>query len=166
MSAGSGISSNLQLVRFLQIGVVLEEVVEVRAIQHYQSLSPAEQAELDPAIQELLTEARQESAEHRKRLEKFIERLDAETVPTDHVEQLVYDRYGQTKPEDFDDILYDQLHAEESAFKFYDDLITAIQQSGVTFEIDQEELLTTLADIRQEEAEGVEEVIALMEALS
>lgn len=162
MSVGNRVSSNQQLVRLLQLGSVLEEVVETRASQHYRSLSPAEQAELDPAIEELLSEAREESAEHRKQLEGLIEQLGAETVPADHVEQLVQERYSQSKPEDFDDILYDQLHAEESAYKFYDDLITAIQNSDVEFEIDRDELLTTLKDIRQEEAEGVEEVTALM----
>lgn len=163
MSVGTRVSSNQQLVRLLQLGVVLEEVVEARAGHHYQSLSPAERAELDPAIHELLTEAREESAEHRNRLQGLIEQLDAETVPADHVEQRVHDRYSRTKPDDFDDILYDQLHAEESAYKFYDDLIGAIQESDVAFDIDRDALLTALDDIRQEEAEGVEEITALME---
>jgi len=138
-------------------------VVEARASQHYQSLIPAEQEALDPAIRALLAEAREESAEHRERLEALVDQLDAETVPYDRVEKLVEERYGQTEPEDFDDILYDQLHAEESAYKFYDDLIAAMENSTVTFDIDRDALLETLTEIRKEEADGVEEVTALME---
>jgi len=157
------ITSDDQLVRLLQIGVVLEEVVEVRAARHYRTLSPEEQAELDDDIVELLEEAQSESAEHRACLEGLIEQLDAESVALDEIERLVSAQYGQTKPDDFDGILYDQLHGEESAYKFYDDLIAAIEGSDATFSVDRETLLATLADIREEEAEGVEEVTSIME---
>lgn len=96
------------------------------------------------------------------RLEQLIDQLDAETIPFDRVQQLVEQRYRQTEPDDFDDILYDQLHGEESAYKFYDDLITAIENSGTEFNIDRTQLIDTLAEIREEEAEGVEEVTTLM----
>lgn len=163
MSVEQRISSDHQLARLLQIGVVLEEVVEVRASRHYESLSTNEQDALDDAIVEMLEEARDESADHRSRLETLINRLDAESVPLAEIELLVERQYGQTKPEDFDDILYDQLHGEESAYKFYDDLITAIEESTASFAVDRSELLDTLTEIREEEADGVEEVTTLME---
>ncbi|WP_129116631.1 ferritin-like domain-containing protein [Halegenticoccus tardaugens] len=163
MDVGNHVSSNHQLVRLLQLGIVLEEVVEARATQHHQSLSPTEQADLDPTIENLLAETREESAHHRNQLEDLLEQMDAETMPAAHIEQLVQNRYDKTKPEDFDDILYDQLHAEESAYKFYDDLIAAINESDVTFEIDRTKLLAALEDIREEEKEGVKEVTELME---
>ena len=163
MSVGERITSNRKLARLLQIGVVLEEVVEVRAAKHFESLSPDEQAAMDPAIQELLAEAREESAEHRERLESLVDRLDAETIPIEEIQTLVEAQYAQTQPEDFDDILYDQLHGEESAYKFYDDLITAIEESETDFSVDREQVVSTLAAIRTEEEEGVREVTELME---
>ena len=64
---------------------------------------------------------------------------------------------------DFDGVLYDQLCNEETAYKFYDDLIAAIEGSDVRFTIGRERLLSVLRAIREEEAEGVEEVTELME---
>lgn len=163
MSLRERVSSDRQLARLLQIGVVLEEVVEARAARHYESLSADERGDLDAEIGELLEEAEAESADHRVRLEALIDDLDAESVPFAEIEALVARQYGGTEPEDFDGILYDQLHGEESAYKFYDDLIDAIERSETTFGVDRERLLDTLASIREEEAAGVEEVTKLME---
>ena len=65
--------------------------------------------------------------------------------------------------EDFDGVLYDQLCNEETAYKFYDDLIEAIEASDAEFTIDRDHLLRTLRTIREEEAEGVSEVTEVME---
>ena len=164
MSLGQRVADDGQLVRLLQIGVVLEEVVEARAAQHFQSLDETERAEMGDAIAGLLEHAAEESAEHREQLEALIDELDAESVPFGEIERLVEAKYGQTKPEDFDDILYDQLHGEETAYKFYDDLIEAIEDSDAEFSVDREQLLSTLREIRAEEEEGVQEVAELMEA--
>ncbi|WP_435179644.1 ferritin-like domain-containing protein [Halorussus sp. AFM4] len=161
MTVNDRVSSDTQLARLLQIGVVLEEVVEVRAARHYDTLSPEER---DDAIEELLEDAREESAEHREQLEALIDRLDAEAVPVEEVQALVESTYAQTGPEDFDGVLYDQLHGEETAYKFYDDLIDAIEASDAEYGLDRDELLATLKAIREEEADGVEEVTAVMEA--
>lgn len=163
MSCRSRVSSERELVRLLQVGIVLEEVVEARASQHAKSLSPTGQDISDPAIQAVLAEAQDESAEHRARLEELINQLDADTVSFDRVEQLVQDTYGQTRPEGFDDIVYEQFHAEESAYKFYDDLIDAINDSPVEFGVDRDTLLRTLDEIREDEADGAREVMALIE---
>jgi len=161
MTVNDRVSTDNQLTRLLQIGVVLEEVVEVRAARHYETLSPDER---DEDIEALLEESREESAEHRQHLEALIDELDAEAVPLEEVEALVEATYAQTGPEDFDGVLYDQLHGEETAYKFYDDLIEAIEASDADFGLDREQLLATLKAIREEEAEGVEEVTAVMEA--
>jgi rubrerythrin len=160
VSVGRSVPSDRQLTRLLQIGVVLEEVVEARAYRHYQSLSPEER---DESVTELLDEAAEESAEHRERLESLIEDLDAESVPYDEIEALVSERYGRTRPEGTDGVLYDQLCNEETAYKFYDDLIEAIEATDVRYAIDRERLLAVLREIRAEEAEGVEEVTELMD---
>lgn len=152
------ITSDDQLARLLQIGIVLEEVVEARA-HHHQTLD----AELDEEVETLLADAAAESATHRERLETLIEGLGVDSVPFDEVESLVDARYGRTRPEDFDGVLYDQLCNEETAYKFYDDLIDAIAGSEAAFSIDRTALLETLRSIREEEAEGVSEVTAVME---
>ncbi|SEH39145.1 hypothetical protein SAMN05192561_101464 [Halopenitus malekzadehii] len=159
MSVGNRITSDDQLARLLQIGIVLEEVVEARAYHHYSSLD----AELDAAVEDLLEHAAEESADHRRRLEDLIEDLDVESVPFDEIEGLVEARYGRTQPDDFDGVLYDALCNEETAYKFYDDLIEAIEASDAEFSVNREELIATLSAIREEEAEGVEEVTAIME---
>ena len=160
MNVETSVSSDEQLARLLQMGVVLEEVVEARASKHHESLADGDDA--DPEIRALLAGASEESAEHRRRLEGLIDRLDADTVPFDRIEGLVAERYSEAPPGSFDDILYDQLHGEESAYKFYDDLIAAVENSEATFAVDRERLLETLVGIREEEAEGVREVTELM----
>ena len=143
---------------------MLEEVVEARSAQHLDSMSPTERSDLDEAVVELLEEAAAESAEHRTRLESLIDDLDAETVAYEEIETLVEEQYASNRPEDFDGVLYDQLCNEETAYKFYDDLIEAIEASDTEFSIDRERVLDVLATVREEEAEGVEEVTELMEA--
>jgi uncharacterized protein YerC len=91
--------------------------------------------------------------------------LNAESVPFEEIEQLVAATYDQTSPSDFDGILYDQLHGEETAYKFYDDLITAIEDSDQRFGIDRDRLLEELRAIRAEEEAGAQEVADVMEAL-
>ncbi|WP_277553566.1 ferritin-like domain-containing protein [Halobaculum limi] len=159
MSLGQRVTSDHQLARLLQIGVVLEEVVEARSTHHHRAMDE----EFDPDIERLLRDAAAESAEHRQRLEELIAELDADSVSYDEIETLVEAQYGKTKPEDFDGVLYDQLCNEETAYKFYDDLITAIEGSDSSFSVDREQVLDTLRSIREEEAEGVEEVTAIME---
>ncbi|GAB7091955.1 rubrerythrin [Halorubrum luteum] len=159
MSVGRRVSSDDQLARLLQIGIVLEEVVEARAYHHYRSVDD----ELDSDIESLLEGAAEESADHRRQLEALIADLDVESVPFDEVESLVEARYGRTQPDDFDGVLYDQLCNEETAYKFYDDLIEAIEASDASFSVDRTELLDTLKAIREEEAEGVREVTEVME---
>ena len=160
MSLGQRVATDHQLARLLQIGAVLEEVVESRAYHHIDSF---DDDGVEDDVRDLLEHAAEESAEHRTRLEALIEDLDAETVPYEEINKLVEAQYAQTKPEDFDGLLYDQLCNEETAYKFYDDLIEAIEASESEFSIDRDHVLDTLRTIREEEAEGVEEVTEIME---
>ncbi|AGB36690.1 ATP-dependent Zn protease [Natronococcus occultus] len=161
MSLGQRVSSDHQLARLLQIGVVLEEVVESRAAHHLESLPADEREAIDEEVRALLAEAAEESAEHRERLEALVDDLEAETVAYEEINALVDARYGP--PEDTDGVLYDQLCNEETAYKFYDDLIEAVEASDAEFAIDRDRLLETLYGIREEEREGVEEVTEIME---
>jgi len=158
MSLTRPVASDHQLARLLQIGMVLEEVVEARAHKHYETLG--EEA-LDPEIAGLLEDAAAESGEHRRRLESLVDELDADPVAYEEIETLVSAKYESDT--DFDGVLYDQLCNEETAYKFYDDLIGAIEGSEVTFTVGRDRLLSVLREIREEEREGVEEVTELME---
>ncbi|MFC7019979.1 MULTISPECIES: ferritin-like domain-containing protein [Haloarcula] len=154
MSLRAPIASDHQLARLLQIGIVLEEVVEARAEKHAEATQDAE-------VVAMLEGAVEESAEHRERLETIIADLNAETVPFDEIQTLVEAQYEADQ--DFDGILYDQLCNEETAYKFYDDLIGALEASDADFGVDRAHLLSVLETIRDEEAEGVEAVTELME---
>mgnify|MGYP000547707546 CR=1 FL=1 len=156
MSVQSPLASDHQLARLLQIGVVLEEVVEARAAKH-----ASESEDIGGEVQTLLEAAVVESADHRDRLEGLVDELDAETVGFAEIERLVEKQYEAE--EAFDGVLYDQLCNEETAYKFYDDLIGAVERSDAEFSIDRERLLSVLREIRAEEEEGVEEVTTLME---
>jgi len=155
MSLQSPVGSDHQLARLLQIGVVLEEVVEARAAKHTESDLD------DEELTALLEEASEESAEHRKRLDALVDELNAETIPFDEIQTLVESQYESDR--DFDGVLYDQLCNEETAYKFYDDLIEAIETSDAEFSIDRDRLLGVLREIREEEESGAEEVTRLME---
>ncbi|QIO22246.1 ferritin-like domain-containing protein [Haloarcula sp. JP-L23] len=157
MSLTQPVGSDHQLARLLQIGIVLEEVVEARAAKHAEETD----ASLDPSLRGLLDHAASESADHRSRLEQLVEDLEAETVPFEEIQMLVEAQYEAD--EDFDGVLYDQLCNEETAYKFYDDLIASIEASDTAFSVDRERLLDVLRTIREEEADGVEEVTDLME---
>ena len=163
MSLSYPVASDHQLARLLQIGMVLEEVVEARAYKHHETLDEEEldEEELDEEIVSLLWEAAEESAEHRRRLEGLVDELDADPVAYDEIEELVAAQYESDT--DFDGVLYDQLCNEETAYKFYDDLVAAIESSDVRFTIGRDRLLSVLREIREEEKEGVEDVTELME---
>ena len=90
VSVSQRIASDDQLARLLQIGIVLEEVVEARAHHHYRGAD----ADLDDEIEALLADAAEESADHRERLESLIEGLGVDSVPFDEIESLVDARYG------------------------------------------------------------------------
>jgi len=156
VSLQSPVASDHQLTRLLQIGVVLEEVVEARAAKHAR-----EADDVDAEVRAFLEDAAAESAGHRDRLEALIEDLEAETIPFEEIKTLVEEQYEAEG--DFDGVLYDQLCNEETAYKFYDDLIEAIETSEASFGVDREHLLAVLTEIREEEADGVEAVTELME---
>jgi rubrerythrin len=139
----------------LQIGIVLEEVVEARASKHVETIAG------ETNVEQYMESAAEESARHRDRLEGLIADLDAETVPFEQIETLVEATYEAD--DEFDDVLYHQLCNEETAYKFYDDLIEAIESSQTEYSIERERVLATLREIRSEEEEGVEEVTRIME---
>ncbi len=177
MSLGQTVASDRQLARLLQIGVVLEEMVEASAHHHVRKRD----AELDEPVAALLEEAATESARHRERLEALIAELDADSVAYEEIQTLVEAQYAAA--DEFDDVLYDQLCNEETAYKFYDDLLGALGATDdettdavstgeasatvladeTAISVDRDRLVATLREIRAEEADGVETVTDMME---
>ena len=155
VSVQQPVASDHQLARLLQIGVVLEEVVEARAAKH------ADTADLDDSVRAFLREAAAESATHRERLDELVDALEADTIPFDDIKMLVEQQYETDQ--DFDGVLYDQLCNEETAYKFYDDLIEAIEASDAEFSLDRDHLLSVLEGLRAAERDGVERVTRIME---
>ncbi|WEL17373.1 MULTISPECIES: ferritin-like domain-containing protein [unclassified Halorhabdus] len=157
MSLREPIGSDHQLARLLQIGVVLQEVIEARSTKHLES-SEAIGAELETLLETAVTQANQ----HRARLETLIADLDADSVDYEDIEPLVEAQYQADQ--NFDDILYDQLCNAETAYKFFDDLLGALETSDTDYGVDHEELVSVLETLREAEARGVETVTDLMEA--
>ncbi|CCQ32699.1 hypothetical protein HLRTI_000013 [Halorhabdus tiamatea SARL4B] len=150
------VTSDHQLGRLLQIGVVLEEVVEARARKHLETSD-----DLDAELETLLEDAAAQANQHRGRLETLIADLEAESVDYEDIEPLVEAQYQADQ--DFDDIIYDQLCNAETAYKFLDDLLGALEASDTEFSVDREELVSMLEVLREAEARGVETVTDLME---
>jgi rubrerythrin len=162
VSLSQTLASDQQLARVLQVGVVLEELVEARAYEHYRALAE-ETDDVDEEVEELLLEANEESREHRERLATLVEDLEAESLPHGEIEALVREKYGRSKPGNIEAVLYDQRASEETAYNYYDGVIAAIEAGDADFGVDRDRLLSTLRDIRAEEAEGAEEVSEVIE---
>ncbi|QGN06878.1 ferritin-like domain-containing protein [Halorhabdus sp. CBA1104] len=156
MSLREPIASDHQLARLLQIGVVLQEVIEARSSKHIESND-----DLDGELHGLLEDAIEQANAHRQRLETLIGDLDADSVAYEDIEPLVEAQYQADQ--DFDDIVYDQLCNAETAYKFFDDLLDALAESEATVGIDSDDLGRTLEDLREAEARGVEAVTDVME---
>lgn len=145
-----------QIVRLLQIGIVLEEIAEARAAKHARDADG-----IDSDVQAYLEDAATDSARHRTRVEELVDQLDADTVPFDRIERLVEEQYeAEQEP---DGVLYDQLCSEETAYKLYDDLITVIRAADTEVGLERDQLLAELESLRAEEAAGARVVVEFMQ---
>ncbi len=158
MSLRQRVASDEQLARLLQIGMVLEEVNEARARRHLEAIE-----DRDEEVVALFAEASEESATHRNELKTLLEALDTESMTAAEIDALVEDHYAASRPDSFDDILYDQLCSEETAYKFYEDLINAIDNSDAEFSIGRDRVLEQLNGIRAQEKAGAQAVLDVME---
>lgn len=148
------VGTDRQLARLLQIGVVLEELVEADATQHASR-------DVSPAVRETLEATASEAIEHRERLESLLAALDAQPV-SEEVTALVEAQYTPDEPAD--GVLYEQLANAETAYKFFDDLLGAIEASETEFSVPRERVVREIERIRADEKAGVETVTQLMES--
>jgi hypothetical protein len=155
MSLQTSKASNRQIVRVLQICLVLEEVVEARATRQATRTGDA-----DSELRTHLRETAAEAARHRKQVAKLVERTDANTVPFEDVERLVADQFEADSA--FEDVLYDQLCYAETTYKLYDDLVMTIEGPGTDFGNAGDEIVRVLGDIRTEKALSIRRLLELM----
>lgn len=147
-----------ELIRLLQIGYVLEGIGEARSSRH-DACTVA-----DRATRRLLAEARTESRRHRGRLEGLLESLGAESASPQHIATLVESRYDRADLDSRDDVLRDQVCSELSAYRFYDSLLAVVEESGADLGIDRDEVVPVLERIRDEELEGIREILRAIES--
>lgn len=156
MSLKSPRKANRQLVRLLQICLVLEEIVEARATKQARQLE-----HLDEEVRAVLEENAEESARHRQRIVDLVEGIDAHAVPFDEVQQLVDEQYETEK--NCENPLYDQLCNAKAAFKLYDTLIETLTDRHSEPGVDSEYLISVLKELRTEESKSVQEITRLLE---
>ncbi len=151
MSVGYQVSSDHQLARLLQIGIVLEEVVEARAYHHHEELDE----ELEQAVLDLLEHAETESAEHRRQLESLIDDLEADTVPFEEIEMLVEPSTKPTKTSTASCTTNSATRRRHTS-----STTTSSRPSRRRRDIlyRPRAVLAVLSDIREDEADGVEDV--------
>lgn len=121
MSVARSIDSVTQLSRLIEIGIVLEELVETRARSQAGDAGETVGAHLEASA------AR--AAEHRTRLFSILADLDVDASPAEELHTLVARQYEADQ--EFDHVLYDHLCNVETAYKFYADLVAAVEVSTV-----------------------------------
>ncbi|MDQ2052521.1 hypothetical protein RBH26_18830 [Natronolimnohabitans sp. A-GB9] len=142
------------IIRLLQIGYVLEGIVEARSDRHTTN------EVFDRTItRRLLADARDESRQHRRQIGALLESLGAECSSSQQIEKRIKSHYCPAEIDDRCDILQDQFYSELSAYRFYDAVLNEIQANATALSIDIDNVVTVLEEIRAEELEGVFEVM-------
>ncbi|ERH13438.1 MAG: hypothetical protein J07HB67_02477 [halophilic archaeon J07HB67] len=167
MSPGQAVASDRRLARLLQIGVVLEEMVEAGAYHHVRR----REVELDEPVAALLEEAATESARHRERLEALITELDADSVAYEEIQTLVEAQYAPpTSSTTYCTTSCVTRRRRTSSttiswVRWVRPTTTRVVRwpTETNFSLDRDRLVATLREIRAEEADGVETVTNMME---
>lgn len=163
MSDGASVMDE-HIVRLLQVGYVLEAIVEGRSGQHRNSLPTGPSG--THLAQSLLAEVNEESRRHREQLTSILESLNAEPPCAETVSGLVKTNYEFTHATT-GAILYDQLCSELSAFRYYDGVHEWLidERARLDLPVPPAVVLATVEDIRQEEREGFHDVLDAIESL-
>ncbi|AWB27864.1 rubrerythrin [Halococcoides cellulosivorans] len=155
MSVTQSIDSVHQFARLIQIGVVLEELVETRA--------RAQTGAVEEPIRSHLEAAAATAAEHRTRLLGVLDAIDADHGPAEELQTLVQHRYEADQ--EFDHVLYEHLCNVETAYKFYEDLSEALDASTVALSVEGEAIPDRIAHLMADERRTVEATTDLLDEL-
>jgi len=147
----TALSSEKDLGRLLQMGVVIEEYAEEKSARLL-----GDSVE-DDEVRAELEDSLDESGEHRDTLVKLVREVGAD-IEEERVESLVRDAVEAEieEPRDGDEALRQQLESERLAYSFYDSLIDACRASDWADEY--EDVVSVLDDIRQDELEDAEKI--------
>ena len=150
------------LVRYLQTGYVLEAIVEGRSRSHEQLLS--ETGQVPDFVTETLAAAQAESEDHRHQLGTLLTTLDADRTHLSNLPAMAEQRseLGYTTVEE---VLSDQLYSEYSAYQFYSHVIHSLSEHDSTVALPTADVLSILNDIRAEERDGFQEILAVIQSL-
>ncbi len=149
-----GVPDGAALARLLQVGVVIEEYAEEKSARLLAD-------SVDDDVRDTLLESLEESTEHRDRLVELVSRVGADVDP-ETVEERVRDAVEASVEEPADEVeaLERQLESELMAYEFYDDVLTAIDDSdfGCMDRDTVDEVTSTLSEIRDDELEDAREI--------
>jgi len=153
-----------RIARFLQVGYVLEAIVEGRCSEHHDHL-PMDQPSTS-LTRNLLAEAQSESRRHREQIASILEELNKKSPPLETVSTRIETNYERTYDK-IEAVLYDQLCSEFSAFQYYDSVHEWLvkDRSCLDLSISPDKVITIVKDIRQEEQEGVYDVLDAIESM-
>lgn len=143
------------LMRLLQMGVVIEEYAEEKS-----AFILGTTAE-DEFIHDVLFDSLVESETHRDMLIKLMDEIGENTVDKGMIEELVKESVESSigELESDEEILREQLRSEKLAYNFYDNLIEACRNSRSNIREEKlERVLSTLEDIREDEAEDAQKI--------
>jgi hypothetical protein len=152
MSPGEGASTDRQIVRLLQICLLLERLLEIRIERQQDTFEPSE-----ARTEQLLAETKVQCTDHRRCLRQFVDQLGGDDVAGDQIDRLVAkqtDRYQ----DDVTGLLQECLHAEECITRICDTLIDEIRGSSADLDADRSALVAALEGIRQDELERIADV--------
>ncbi|MFB6162873.1 MAG: ferritin-like domain-containing protein [Halococcoides sp.] len=155
MSVARSIDSAHQFARLVQIGVVLEELVETRA-QSQASVA-------DDPVRAHLERAGATAAEHRTRLLAILDAVASDPGPAEELQTLVQHQYEADQ--EFDHVLYDHLCNVETAYKFYADLLAALESSTVELPADEGAIVDRIAHLKADERRAVEATTDLLDEI-
>ncbi|WP_152031314.1 hypothetical protein [Natrarchaeobaculum aegyptiacum] len=142
-----------ELHRLLQVALVFETIIENR-VQHYHENHASE-----PETQ-VLKETQEECREHRERLIDLLETLGF--CRESHVElaATVSSRYSHCDPTEVE-ALRDQLASEIAAYIFYSRVLQRLSSTEYGGDADLGEVIDVLEPIKEEEKQGVMEILAI-----
>ncbi len=149
-----GIPDSRALARLLQIGVVIEEYAEEKSARLLSD-------DVDSEAREALLDSLRESEEHRDRLVELVSLVGADVDP-ETVEERVKEAVESEveEPDDEREALEQQLESELLAYRFYDNVLDAIDGSdlGCMDSATVDEVSSTLDEIRDDELEDAREL--------
>jgi len=152
-----------RLARLIQVGFVLEAIVEERSDRHRHAL--ARDRPGADLVRHLLAEAHEESTCHREQLASLLGALGADAPSAETLSTLAETDSGSV-PASTEAALYDQLWSELAAYRFYDAVHERlVVAESLDLSVPPPAVAAVVEELRLEERQGVYEVMAALDSL-